>query len=264
MNKGIRIWSVAFFSFWLHGCVSFIGVTSEPSEDQVTVFESGTEAIVSSRTSIVTVRPESQVFQSTVKPTFVVTVLNRSEGPVVFSTENITAEFNESAVQVFSYDELVAEVKKEEAIQAFAAALAGVGRAMNAANAGHQYHYGSVNTSSYGNSYSPYGSSTYSGTGYGTYSGYSYDPAAAQQAQALAQAQTNQDFERISNASESALAQLQNTILRKQTVFPSAWYGGFVKLEPVALAEGENTLRLLVEFGGEMHPFVFTLTKIQQ
>jgi len=263
MNNWRTLFALVALVLVLQGCVTTIGIKSNPSDQQTTMYESGAKAVVSAKTNIVAVRPVSQSFKSNKKPSFVVTIQNGTSNQINFSTENISARNNNKLIKVFTYDELVAEVEKQKAIQAFATALAGAGRAMSAANAGNQYQHGSYNSHSNGNIYSPYGNASYSGNEYGTYSGYSYNAAAAQQAQAVAQAQTDKDFARIAANSESALSELGRTILRKHTVFPGKWHGGYIKLAHIELGEGKNSLAVVVDVGGEMHPFNFTLYKVE-
>ena len=245
MKKKALIGLVILSAVAMYGCSS-IGVKPQPGAGQSTFFSAGTEAIVSGGRSTIALRPEKPAFPAAEKPTFILTAINGQNFSVIISTENISAQLNGTPVRVYTYAELVKEVETAAAIQAFGAAMASVGRSMSAANAGHQYHYG----------YAPYGSpyaTTY----------YTYDAAAAQQARTAAQAQTDADFYRLQTETEAALAALESTILRKQTVFPGEGYGGYIKLEPISLAEGENTLTVSVEFGGETEEFMFELTEVE-
>lgn len=240
----------------LSGCASTIRVQPIAGPDQQTMYKDGTEAIISKKRSVVAVRPSTNTYTSEQRPTFVVSVLNGTDKPIVFSTENITASASGSALKVFSYDELVAEVENQRKWAAVAAALSGVAQSMSAAQAGNQYTYGSYNTNYYGNR-------GYSGYGYGTYSAYTYNPAAAAQAQAAANAQMNQNFENINSSANAALADLSRTILKKETVLPNEWHGGFVKLQQAPPPEISNSILLKVLFGDEEHSFEFTQTKVK-
>jgi len=64
-----------------------------------------------------------------------VSVLNGTEKPFNFSTEDIDVYVDNKPIKVFTYDEPVAEVKRQRAFAAFAIALSGVAQSMNAANA---------------------------------------------------------------------------------------------------------------------------------
>ena len=159
---------------------------------------------------------------------------------------------NES-LKVFSYQELEEEEQSRQAMQAFAAALSGVGRSMQAANAGQTYNSGTYN------SYGGYGNNTY-----GSYSGYSYDPYAAQAAQSAAQAQTDADFARIKATGEQNMAELQRTILKMQTVAPGQWYGGTVVLQMPDPKNDAIPVTVKVNVGSETHKFDYRYEKVKQ
>ena len=230
----------------LQGCKS-IAVKAQPAAEQSTYYLGGTQVIVSATANVVSIRPENLTFPSDEKPTFSVTAMNGQQIPLDFSTENISARLNGSPVHVLTYEELVKEVETQAAIETLAAAMSSVGRSMEAARAGHQYQY----------TYAPIGAGYYPTTVH------TYNAEAAQQAQSAARSQTNADFQRIQTQTDSAMAALNTTIMRRQTVFPGASHGGYVKLEPISLAEGANTLSITVEFGGENHEFTFALSEAE-
>lgn len=64
-------------------------------------------------------------------------VLNGTEKPFNFSAEDIDVYVDNKPIKVSTYDELVAEVKRQRAFAAFAIALSGVAQSMNAANSGY-------------------------------------------------------------------------------------------------------------------------------
>ena len=176
------------------------------------------------------------------------------------STPSTTEEFlgsdpviiNEQ-LKVFSYQELEEEENSRQAMQAFAAALSGIGRSMQAANAGYSYDSGTYN------SYGGYGNNTY-----GSYSGYSYDPYAAQAAQSAAQAQTDADFARIKATGEQNMAELQRTILKMQTVAPGQWYGGTVVVQMPDPEDTAVPVTVRVNVGSETHEFIYRYEKVKQ
>jgi hypothetical protein len=220
------------------------------------MYKDGTEAVVSKKLSVVVVRPSTKTYTSEQRPTFVVSVFNGTDKPIVFSTENISASVDGSPLKVFSYDELVEELENTRKRILIAAALAGVAESISAAQAGNQYTYGNFTTRYYGNH-------GYYGSGYGTYSGYTYNPAAAAQAQAAANAQMNQNFANITSSFNAALFHLSSTILKKETVFPNQWHGGYITLQQGPIPESSNTLSLKVIFGEEEHNFEFVQTKVK-
>lgn len=240
----------------LSGCASTLRVQPIAAPDQQTMYKDGKEAIISKKRSVVAVRPSDNTYTSEQRPTFVVSVLNGTDKPIVFSTEDITASASGSPLKVFSYDELVAEVENQRKWAAVAAALSGMAQSMSAAQAGNQYTYGSYNTSYYGNR-------GYSGYGSGTYSGYTYNPAAAAQAQAAANAQMNQSFDNINSSANAALSDLSRKILKKETVLQNEWHGGYVKLQQAPIPETSNSILLRVLLGDEEHSFEFMQTKVK-
>ncbi len=240
----------------LTGCASTLRVQPVAGQDQHTIYKDGTEAIVSKKRSVVAVRPSNNTHTSEQRPTFVVSVINGTDKPIVFSTENITASASGSPLKVFSYDELVAEVENQRMWAAVGAALSGAAQSFSAAQAGNQYTYGSYNTGYYGNR-------GYSGFGYGTYPAYTYNPGAAAQAQATANAQMNQNLENINSSANAALSNLRQNILKKETVFPDESHGGYVKLQEAPVPETSNSILLKVLLGDEEHSFEFIQTKVE-
>lgn len=233
----------------LAGCATSLQLRAAPEADQTTIFENGSETIISKRNVLVAVRPVEEEYKSDTRPTFVVTVFNSTRSPFNFSTGNITAWVNTDPSKVFTYEELVAEVKKRKMWKTIAAAVAGGARGYSAGNAGYQYHSGTVSGSYYGNYYS------------GDYSGYTYDPAAASRAQAAASAQTGRDMDAIDNAASDALSKLDKTILRKHTVMPRSWHGGYVKINKTPVPEQSNNIYIVVTVVGEVHYFKFVQSK---
>ncbi len=176
------------------------------------------------------------------------------------STTDVTNEMPTSSpihtneqLKVFSYQELEEEEQERLAMQAFAAALSGIGRSMEAANAGQSYNSGTYN------SYGGYGNNTY-----GSYSGYSYDPYAAQAAQSAAQAQTDADFARIKASGEQNMAELQRTILKMQTVAPGQWYGGTIVVQMPDPNDTAIPVTVRVNVGSEAHEFSYRYVKVKQ
>jgi hypothetical protein len=158
-------------------------------------------------------------------------------------------------LKVFSYDELVAEEKKRQTWAAVAAALQGVSDSMNAANAGYSHTYGTYSGSAYSNT----GKSAY---GYGSYSSTTYNYAAAQAARNAAEAKSEARFARLDAEGRENLRNLSSTILKKETIFPSAWHGGIVKVTLPKVAEQPQEIDLVVDVAGEKHKFRFMEEKV--
>ena len=238
----------------LQGCAMTLKLDPVASGKQKEIFQGGIETLVSAKQSLVAIRPSSNSYQSVHRPSLVVSVTNGTDKPYNFGPKNISASINGKFVKVFTYDELVAEVKRKRAWAAVAAALNGVTRSMNAANAGHTYNSGTYNSS--------YNGSGYSGYGRGSYSGYTYNAAAAQQAQASANAQTQAEMATIKAQTDQALNQLASRMLRKETVFPKKTFGGYLTLDKLPVPESANEVIIKISVGGEVHQFTFMLSKV--
>lgn len=152
---------------------------------------------------------------------------------------------------VFSYQDLMQAERDRQSAAAFAAALGGIGRSMQASQAGYSY-----NSGTYGGYGSGYGSS------YGSYSGYSYDPAKAQAAQNAARSETDADFARIKAEGAQNTAELNRTILKMQTVTPGQWYGGSIIVQMPKPQDKAVPVNVVVNLGGERHEFKYLYEKV--
>ena len=220
------------------------------------MYKDGTEVILSKKRSVVAIRPSANTYRSEQRPTFVVSVLNTTDRPITFSTENIVASVGGAPLKVFTYEELVAEVESQRTWAVIGAALSGAAASMNAAQAGNRYTYGTYNTNYYG-------SRGYYGSGFGTYSAHTYDSGAAAQAQAAANAQTTLNLQNISASAETALSGLSRTILKKETIMPNGWHGGYVRIQKPPVPERANTVSITVVLDGEDHYFQFQQTRLK-
>ncbi len=236
----------------LQGCATTLKLDPVASGEQKEIFQGGTETLISAKQSLVAIRPSANSYQSVQRPSLVVSVTNGTDEQYNFGPENISASVNGQSVKVFTYDELVAEVKRRQAWAAVAAALNGAAQSMNAANAGYTYNSGTYNSSYYGSGYS----------GYGSYSGYTYNAAAVQQAQAAANAQTQANMAAIEAQTDKDLNQLSSTMLRKETVFPQKTLGGYITLDKLPVPDSANEVIINITVGSEAHQFKFMLTKV--
>lgn len=215
---------------------------------QEAIIRDGVPALVSRKKHVVMLRPNSRVIEGSARPAFKIAVTNLGSTPHDLLESSISArqsvDGKSVAVRVHRYDELVQEEKNKQTMAAIGAGLAGVGRAMSAANAGYVTSTGSVNTYGYG------------GHAYGTYTATTYDPLRAQIAQQAANEQTDADFEQIRVQGERNLGALQQTILKDNTVLPGEWYGGTVVLDqPAQSGNGPAEYVVSVQFAGELHEF---------
>jgi hypothetical protein len=239
----------------LQGCATTLKLYPVAAEGQKEIFQGGIETLISAKQSLVAIRPSDNTYQSEQRPSLVVTITNGTDEPYNFGPGNISASVNGQYVKVFTYDELVAEVKAQQAWAVVATALNAAVQSMNAANAGYTYNSGTYNPS--------YSGSDYSGYGYGS-SGYTYNAAAAQQAQAASNAQTQANMTAIQTQTNVALNQLEATMLRKETVFPQKTFGGYITLDDLPVPDSENEVIIDISAGGEMHKFKFKVTKVDK
>jgi hypothetical protein len=249
----------------LSGCASteHISLSAGPSEQSIT--RDGIPTLLSTKQQIVMVRPVASTIRHGHRPAFVVAVYNRGNRPIELRVSDITATetslTGKSAIHVFSYDELVAEIRRKQAWATFGVALAGAAGAMSAANAGYTHTYGTYSGSSYG-TYSGGLNGTYNSNTMGTYAATTYDPAKAYAAQAINNAQTAANMTAVQAQGQQRLNELQNTILKDNTVMPGEWVGGIVVLDvPRNAPDGVASYQINVDFGNEIHTFAVTESK---
>ena len=173
-------------------------------------------------------RPESTSYKSNERPRFVISFNNRTEDPINFSTENISAMVGSEQLEVLSYEKLKAEVESKAKLAAFLTALSG---ALQSVSAGQ----------SAGNTYYQDGR-------------YSYNPYAAQAAQNQVNARTQSQLAQIEQQSQQALGQLGKEILKKTTVMPSQWHGGYIEIKN-PFGKIKSPIEMFVTISDEVHHF---------
>lgn len=205
--------------------------------------------------NVVIVTPLEEKFSSDQRSDFLIEVKNGSRGDFVFSTDNISAKSTdpvsngEIALKIFTYEDLLKEEQDRETWETVSAAVQGVSDSIKAQNAGRSNTYGTY---------------TYGTSGYGSYSGTTYNYAEAQAAQRQAEADSDARFSRIEEEGQTNMRELSSTILKKETVFPKAWYGGIVKIKSPTVTEAPGKLTITIVTGHETHVFNFTYSKISQ
>lgn len=242
------------------GCATTqYSVTPVANTNSKTIYQGGQETLLSEKTNVVALSPNSATLESGKRQSFTVAIQNRTGRDIVFSDEDIKASYKgitgspSLSLKVYSYDELVAEEKKRQAWMAVAAGLQAAGNSMSAASAGYSNTYGTYSGStysSYGNNYSTYGS----------YSATSYNYGAAQAAQNAATAQNDANFSRLAAEGKANLESLSATILKKQTVFTNQWFGGVIQIDMPRFEES-GELKFEVKTGDETHEIEFEIEK---
>ncbi len=97
------------------GCVTSSSLRLNPQAltGQKAVSQEGIDAVVSEKKIRVTVRPSTDTYSSEDRPTLVVSVYSTEE-PFDFSTKNIQAFVDGNPHRIFTYNELVADIKEKE------------------------------------------------------------------------------------------------------------------------------------------------------
>jgi hypothetical protein len=249
----IRLIGIVISIQCFQGCATLVTLSPRPTPEQEVIFVKGTEHVVSKKENVVSVGLCNGVRASRTRPEFIVFLSNKTEEPINFSTENVRAKANGDDLKVYTYDELQKEAQQQYALAMFFVGLGGVARSMNAANAGYQYHSGTINY---------YGSGGY-GSGVASYSGVTYDAGVAQMAQMQAQAQTNAEMAQVTNRYRESLANLDAAILQKTTVQSETTFGGIVVVEKTKCPKKDesNEVEITVNLGEESHEFAFQETQ---
>lgn len=234
------------FALTLQGCVTTLQMQPIKSSDQVTQYQDGAEMVISTKTNVVGARAAQNMFRANQRPSFVITVYNRTKNPFDFSTENISARSNIAHLKVFTHEELVEEVRRQHAAASFMTAFAGAMQSYSASMSGNQYYSGRTSSGTY-------------------YSGRTYNPAIAANAQAIANANTERNMQQINESAKQSLGELARSILKRQTVMPDTWHGGYIVTEHIRLPDnGRETITLGINIGDEAHTFTFLVSKVER
>lgn len=220
------------------GCVSTETVQFRASNpQQQALMRDGQPALVSKqKTSLVLVRPASRQLQAGGRPVFVVNINNLSKGPVEFRMAQIEANQivgeNEFAMTVVTYEMLAQEEKNR---QVAAAILTGLAAGANA----------------YGASRSGYGSYTTPSGRTGTF----YSPTANAIAQGNASAQNEAMIASTIENGQRNMAQLEQTVIKDNTLMPGEWYGGALHLSPPTNPPSGNqkSYSIIITIGSDRH-----------
>lgn len=234
----MRTLGVAVLCTALTGCVTTETVQFRASNpNQQALIRDGQPALVSKqKTSLVLVRPASRQLQAGGRPVFVVNINNLSKAPVEFRMSQIEVNQivgeNEFAMTVVTYEMLAQEEKNR---QVAAAILTGLAAGANA----------------YGASRAGYGSYTTPGGRTGTF----YSPTAAAIAQNNAAVQNEVMISNTIEAGQRNMAQLEQTVIKDNTLMPGEWYGGALHLSPPTNPPSGNqkSYKIIISVGADRH-----------
>jgi hypothetical protein len=233
----MRVFGIAALSAMLAGCVTSETVqfrTSNPQ--QQAMMRDGQPALVSrQKSSVVLVRPASRQLQSNGRPVFIVGINNLGRVPVDFRADQVEAVqrvgATEYSLPVVKYEMLVQEEKNRQVARAIFAGVAGAANAYGASRAG----YGSYTT--------PSGRT-------GTF----YSPTAAVIAQNNAAAQNEAMFAATIERGQQNMAQLEQAVIKDNTLMPGEWYGGQLHLAPPTDQGGaQKVYSIVIIVGSDRH-----------
>ena len=100
----------------IQGCASTLSmfkIDPQTLSGQEAISQEGIKAVISRKNARVTIRPSADTYSSEDRLTIVVSVYGAEE-PFNFSTRNIQAFVDGKPHRVFTYDELVADIKEQE------------------------------------------------------------------------------------------------------------------------------------------------------
>ncbi|MBN8982416.1 MAG: hypothetical protein J0I29_14240 [Rhizobiales bacterium] len=222
----------------LGGCVSTETVQFRAANSQQqALIRDGQAALVSrQKFSLVLVRPGSRQLQSGGRPIFVVNMNNLGRTPVDFRVGEVVVNQvvgeNEFPMTVVTYDMLVREEKSRQVAAAIVTGLAAGANAYNASRVG----YGTYTT--------PSGRS-------GTF----YSPTANVIAQGNAAAQNDAMIAGTIEQGQRNMAQLEQTVIKDNTLMPGEWYGGALYLSPPTTPPSGNqkNYTIVISVGADRH-----------
>jgi hypothetical protein len=234
----MRILAIVALCAALGGCVTNNETVSfrTSNSQQQAMMRDGQPALVSrQKSSVVLVRPASRQLQANGRPVFVIGINNLSKGPVDFRVAQVEAMQHVGAsdygMQIVTFEMLQQEEKNRQVAMAILTGVAAGANAYSASRAG----YGSYTT--------PAGRT-------GTF----YSPTAAAIAQGNAAAQNEAMFAATIENGQRNMAQLEQAVIKDNTLMPGEWYGGQLHLAPPTdQAGGQKTYTIIITVGNERH-----------
>jgi hypothetical protein len=234
----MRVLGIAALCAALGGCVSNGETVSlkATSPQQQAMMRDGQSALVSrQKNSVVLVRPASRQLQANGRPVFVVGINNLGRQPVDFRVAQVEAiqhvNGSDFSMQVVTYEMLIQEEKNRQVAAAIFTGLAAAGNAYGASQAGHGRY------------------TTPSGR-----TGKFYSPTAAAIAQGNVTAQNEAMIAATIETGQRNMAQLEQAVIKDNTLMPGEWYGGQLHLAPPTdQGNGPKTYTIVITVGTEQH-----------
>lgn len=220
------------------GCVTTESVQFRANNpNQQALMRDGQPALVSKqKSSLVLVRPASRKLQAGGRPVFVVNINNLSRAPVDFRMSQIAVNQvvngSEFPMTVVTYEMLAQEETNRQVAMAILAGVAAGANSYSASRAG-------------------YGTYTTPSGRVGTF----YSPTAAVIAQNTAAAQNEAMIASTIEAGQRNMAQLEQTVIKDNTLMPGEWYGGALHLSPPTTPQTGNqkSYTIILMVGSDRH-----------
>lgn len=240
----------------LAACATPYQLSPVPRQGQEVEYFKGVASVTSfGDASVVALSPSARSFED--RAGFVLTVVNDGGAPLIIDTPQVEVTSSAGAIKVFSAAQLEKEAKDAAAWQAFAVAMSSASQSMANSQAAYSSSYTTAQTNTYGNVYSPYGTTTYNSTGYGSATTTTYNPAVTQALEAQNRARTDAQMSAIKAQLQGSIADVQNSVLQATTVYPGQAFTSRLVIGPVKLTKGENLVSVSVQFGDDLHTFDF-------
>jgi hypothetical protein len=240
----MRFVIVVAFALSCAACMQQETVRFQAKAQQQAFVRDGRPALVSQKTnSIILIRPAARQIAAGGRPVFVVGIRNLTKTPVDFIVRNVevmqVAGTQTVPLKVFSYEELVAEERTRQVVEAV---LVGTAAGLNSASAS-QAGYSNRTTTRY--------TTTGAHTSYTT----SYSSLAAASAQNRAYRENEKMTDAAIAQGQANLAILERDVMKDNTLMPGEWYGGTLHVQPPARgdADGPRTYTIAMMIGSDRH-----------
>lgn len=246
----------------LAACATPYQLSAVPGPGQELDYFKGQASLTSfGAASVVAISPSARSFEE--RAGFILTVVNEGDAPQLIDTPQIEVTSSAGALKVFSAAQLAKEARDAAAWQAVAVAMSSASQSYANSQAAYSTSYTTARTNTYGNVYSPYGTTTYNSTGYGSATTTTYDPAITQALEAENRARTDAQMSAIKSQLQGSIADVENSVLQATTVHPGQAFTSKVVIGPVKLSKGENLVSVSVQFGADVHTFSFAASPVQ-
>ena len=228
------------------GCFPTAMLDVKPKLYQNVIYKDNDKIVLSERKSDVVLRLVDKKISRGLKVTFWAAVINMNSPCYNFSTDNIRAKQGITPLKIFSYDEMMQEIRAGAQMRSINAQLAGLATLTNNYNAGYQYVGGNVNINGFS----------------GNYSGYIYDQGKADESNRNIINDTNSKLNSIYSDEANSLTTLYNTYIKKQTICTKQVNGGNFIITTNKSDMPSDDIEIVINVDGDDHEFTITNTLV--